>query len=175
MHSRIFQISREKPIEKDDYLDEDDLYPCDYCSSAFVGNVADYVSAFGDADKDEIEWLKSAYGIDGGLEVNAENRTITIVNKEVYFKNKFDKLKELTDRLNSLSLSQFSLTALGEDAEHRDCSFYTIRYEIDELLNGDKWGMYFYEDGCYDTVDEVIRGCANGEVLYIGQVFDYHS
>jgi len=176
----LFQVDY-APIEEEDYLTEDALYPSDYISSNFVGSIADSVEAMDEEDeKTCLDNLKDALEIRGGIEVDTENRTITITDKDRFYKVKYDALMEYIKDASELSLDQYSLSKrvlfTDNDKEIRDFTFVDIRNEIERLTFGDKWGIYLCsDDDGYDTVDDFIRYLDNGTTLYIGQVFRYHN
>lgn len=154
MHSRIFQVSL-KPIEKCDYITENDYY-----DHWFTREWADYVS--GDCDrKDDIQWLKDCYetkGVEFGADDNGEY--IIIKNKQSYFEDTFKNFMELIDKIKNYTLEDFT------NGIHEMWSLKNA-YE-------DKMGFYADADGELLTFDDFIRQCVTEEKYYIGGTIDYH-
>lgn len=158
MHSRIFQVTKEKQ-DKENWISESDYYDC-----WFVGEIADYVSD--DVDReDSIKWLANATG--GVLSV--EGDVVTIVGKEKYFESKFAEFNEQLNRLTKINVKQFA----GDEASDVDIAVYRFKAAYD-----DRYGFYVDDGGEYGgliTFDEFMRHSKNGETYYIGGVVDYHS
>ena len=172
MHSRIFQVSKE-PINEEDYISESTFY-----DSSFLGEVADYVNQ--DTDRnDDLNWLKeNIEHRGGGIEVNVDEGTITIVDKKKFFEKSFDTFKELLDKLANTNIIQFSGTAESGDMENSRFAFSSLMYDLECEAEGDKFGFYVYdnEDWGYPArLDEWIRSTKNGDKYYFGATIDYHS
>lgn len=152
MHSRIFQVSLD-PIEKANYITEGDYY-----DHWFTNSIADYVSD--DCDRDEdIKWLKGCVnGISFGADDNGEY--FIVESKELYFEKSFIAFKEVLDKLNKYTLSDFSQGIF-------EIYHLNISYE-------DKYGFYIDADGELMTLDEFVRGCVEKEKYYLGGTCDYH-
>ena len=164
MHSRIFQVSG-SPIAEEDYIKESDYY-----DDTFVGEVADYVSEETDRE-DDLDWLKGC--CDEGITIDIENGTLVINDKRKYFEKKFDKFKELLNKLNE----ETTLEAFAR----LDKSYWGLSsalYDLDCIANGDKFGFYIndMDDGGYTTrFDEFVRFAEEGKTYYFGGTLDYHS
>lgn len=171
MHSRIFQVSKE-PITEEYYISESTFY-----DSSFIGEVADYVNENTDR-ADDINWLKEYIGNRGGVEINEEEGTITIVDKKQFFEKSFDTFKELLNKLANTNIIQFSGTAESGDMENSRFAFSSLMYDLECEAEGDKFGFYVYdnEDWGYPArLDEWIRSTKNGDKYYFGATIDYHS
>ena len=171
MHSRIFQVSTE-PINEEDYISESTFY-----DSSFIGEVADYVNE--DTDRaDDINWLKEYIKDRGGIEINEDENTITIVDKREFFEKGFEKFKELIEKLEDINLIQFSGTAEQGDLENSHFAFSTLMYDLKCEAEGDMFGFYVYDSdnwGYPARLDEWIRSTKNGDKFYFGATIDYHS
>ena len=171
MHSRIFQVSKE-PINEDDYISESTFY-----DSSFIGEVADYVNE--DTDRaDDIAWLKDYIEGSGGIEINEDENTITIVDKRQFFERSFNTFKELLEKLADINIVQFSRTAEQGDLENSRFAFSSLMYDLECEAEGDKFGFYIYDDEDYGyptRLDEWVRSTKNGDKYYFGATIDYHS
>ena len=156
MHSRIYQIS-EKPITEftDEYRYEED----------FVGNHADYVVGVEYDSEDYISDLKWLQNVAEGLEVNLKEKTITVTSKKQYFSEKHDKFQELLEKLQDITLEEFSSVSIYFDifdlksAYEDEYSFY-----IDD--NDESCGI--------TTLDNWVRNAEEGKKYYVGSIHDYH-
>lgn len=101
MHSRIFQISR-SPIDPNDYVDADH-----YCDEDwFLTSVADYIADVDDRDAELDGWLDQLNGV--GLAYDSENKTLTVIDREVFFARKYAAFREWLRELASATLADFS-------------------------------------------------------------------
>ena len=154
MHSRIFQVSME-PINKADYIVESD-----YWDHWFTNTWADYVSE--DCDrKDSIEWLKNCYetkGIKFGTDDNGEY--FIVKNKQAYFENSFKAFTDILEEIAKYTIEDFTYGFI---------EMYSLKQAYEN-----KYGFYVDADGELMTLDSFIRGCATGEIYYIGNTIDYH-
>lgn len=154
MHSRIFQISK-NPIPEDEYITDDKYF------DNFVGAIADYVMQSTDEDKIIFQNIP-------GILYNAEENTITIENKHVYFADSYKNFKKQLQILSDITEEEFCQN------HQTDLSYHMF------LLNesyDDKYGIYIdddYEEYGLMTLDDFIRHCKNGNTFYLGAVIDYH-
>ena len=156
MHSRIFQVSK-KRITKDNRIEEW-RYEDD-----FVGRIADYVVKTEDTDND-LKWLTTCKK---GIKVNKKSRVITleIVSKEEYFEQSFEEFKGFIKKFNDYTLSDFIDSRNWFD-------FYQLKDSYD-----DKHAFYIDDNDEYfgiATLDEFMRNVEDGDIYYIGNIFDYH-
>lgn len=161
MHSRIFQVSKE-PLTKNDYYAEERYWE----DLNFVPSIADYVDEAG--SKEDFEWLASA--LKGSAEVDYKNRTITITNKLAYFENRFKAFKETIARCANLSLEEFA-----EKEHDRQLTTGMLFYELKQQIES-TYEFYLDDEktwGC-ESLCSWMRHLDDGDVLYVGAVFDYH-
>lgn len=157
MHSRIFQISKE-PITSENRIHESRY------EDGFVGRIADYVVE-SESIGEDIEWLKTCHK---GIEVEEkEDGTITmkIVSKEEYFEKSYDEFKSLIEKFKDYTISDFIDSKNWLD-------FYNFKSSYDE-----KYGFYVDDNDDYfgtETLDCFMRNAQEGDIYYIGSVFDYH-
>ena len=151
MHSRLYQVS-DQPISKEELTHEYDYY------EGFVGQVADYVSERNEEEiKADIDWLGGQVGID----VNSDKKTFVITSKTEYFSKKYDKFKEILERLSTYTLEDFISPKNWLD-------FYNLKNACDESYG-------FYVDDCgWTTLDSWVRNAEENKTYYIGSTFDYH-
>jgi len=151
MHSRIFQLS-ESPISKEDYITEELFY------DDFVGQIADYVDDSTEREED-IKWLINTIEKYGAT-YNEKEQSIVFLKgfKDSYFKERFQKLKEVIQNMN---LSEFST------------GFMKV-YELKDLIE-DEYGFYIYYNDSYAPIDAFVReDVEEGKKYFIGNVLDYH-
>ena len=156
MHSRIYQIS-EKPITEftDEFRYEE----------GFVGRHADYVDEVEHGSEDymaDLKWLQNATE---GLEVNLKEKTITITSKKEYFSKKHDTFKELLEKLQNITLEEFSSVNT-----YFDIFNLTSAYE-------DEYSFYIDDNDEFcgiTTLDNWVRNAEEGKKYYVGSIFDYH-
>ena len=156
MHSRIYQIS-EKPITEftDEYRYEE----------GFVGSRADYVAEVEHDSEDYISDLKWLQNVAEGLEVNLKEKTITIKSKKEYFNEKHDKFKELLEKLQDITLEEFS-----SNKKYFDVHMLKEAFE-------DEYSFYVDDNDEFcgiTTLDNWVRNAEEGKKYYVGSIFDYH-
>ena len=144
--SRIIQISDE-PIDKDDYIEENEFY-----ENWFVGAIADYVSDL-DVEESVSDWLNSDI-------YDVADNTITIKDKGTYFKPRFERFKTECERAMSMSFDDFS---------DYSSDIYNLKESYD-----DKYGIYFYYGDELWTQSRFLRNFKNGEKFYTGGMIRYH-
>lgn len=162
MHSRIFQVSRE-PITEENKISE---YRYD---EGFVGNNGvDYVVPTDNRQAD-LEWLTTCHRgikVETSYDITKKGITkLTIVSKEEYFEKKFEEFQDGLKKLSDYSLSDFINNANWLDM-----------YRLKDAYN-DEHGFYIDDNDEYHgiaTFDEFMRSTQDGDVFYIGDVFDYH-
>ena len=155
MHSRIYQVSFE-PVEE--FINEFRYH------SNFVPSVADYVvkQETEEQIREDLEWLAQATK---GIEVDVENKTIKIVSKEEYFKGMHEKFVKLAEELSTITLEEFV----------NDKSYFKF-YDLKSAYE-DRHSFYIDDNDeniGYAPIDTWIRHTEDGEVYYIGSIFDYH-
>ena len=152
MHSRIFQVSME-PIEKDDYILESD-----YWDHWFTREIADCVNGSTNRN-DDIRWLMMC--CDGFTVDNDDKGEYFIVaDKEIYFKEKFERFMQTIDKIKDYTLEDFSK------------GFFEM-WGLKDAYE-DKYGFYIDADGELITLDRFVRTCALNAKYYIGATVDYH-
>lgn len=162
MHSRIYQIS-EKPIDKDDYVTEDDYY------ESFCGSHADYVDSNTDRNED-IEWVIGCLG--DSVSYDEKEQSFTIVNKAKYFEKSFNAFKELLEKLENTTLEEFSGVAGIDTQRTFESNMYMLKttYEDEYAFYIDDRGEYFG----IASLDYFMRRVETGKKFYIGATIDYH-
>ena len=158
MHSRIFQISKERNAEPiNDFRYED----------YFIPSIADYVVKVNDTEriKNDYKWLTD---VCKGIKVETKDgvTTLTIVSKKEYFEKSFNEFQELIKKVSTYNLDDFISAKNWLD-------FYNLRNYYDE-----KYGFYIDDNDEYfgiATFDEFMRNVNEGDVYYLSTVFDYHS
>lgn len=147
----------ENPIE--DFIDESRYW------DGFVGNVADYIEASCDK-KSDIENLKARLSNVAEFDGNK----FTITDKVEFFKSSYEAWKNNLSAISNISLEEFA----GEGSDV-DIEYLNYRYES---CYEDKFGFYMDDNDEYygnQTLSAFMRNTKNGDVWYIGEVFDYHS
>lgn len=146
MHSRIFQLTKEKadPIIADDYYDH-----------WFTNSIADYVM---DSEGD-IDWLVSCSN--GALE--QKGNKIIIKDKSKYFERKYRDFMQ--------GLKKFTETSF-EDFQKPSFSIYSLKVAANDqhsfyIEDCGEWGGL-------TTFDEFMRRVNNGDEFFIGVTVDYH-
>ena len=154
MHSRIFQVSA-NPISKEDYISE-----CKYDEN-LVNGIADYVVTVSEPLED-LKWLQS---VNRGLEVNFEEKTITITSKKEYFERSYEEFQKKLEELQQATIDDFITT-----------KNHFQMYDLQESYNS-KRGFYIDDNDEYmglNTLDAWVREAEENKKYYIGRVFDYH-
>ena len=156
MHSRIFQLRKEKEKE----FGRIEL-------GSFVGDIADYILPVSDTQRYlDINWLKD-YLEKFNITVDTEEEKITFNkgSKIKYFKERFSKFKKAAQ---DVTLEDFAGVS--------SLSFAKL-YNVKDAIE-DKYGFYIYKDGeggHLQTLDSFIRGVEVGSTYYIGTIIDYHA
>ena len=154
MHSRIFQVSA-NPISKEDYISE-----FKYDENR-VNGIADYVVTVSEPLED-LKWLQS---VNKGLEVNFEEKTVTITSKKEYFERSYEEFQEKLEELQQATIDDFITT-----------KNHFQMYELQKSYDN-KYGFYIDDNDEYmglDTLDAWVREAEENKKYYIGRVFDYH-
>ena len=162
MHSRVFAVSKE-PINKDNYLDEDNVF----CALTDRDSGVDYAHYIHDpaARRDSIEWLQRS---SPGIAVDPDAGTIQVVDAKAFFASKYYKFKQTLLSLQNTTLEEFAskesiLLGLGMSMWH-----------LDNLYNAE-CEFYILTDDGLRTLDEFVRSESEGHNVYhIGGVYDYH-
>ena len=154
MHSRIFQVSKERNAEP--------IQECRY-EDYFVPSVADYVVKLDDVEY-EYKWLTS---VNKGLKVETKDgvTTLTIVSKKEYFEKSFNEFQELIKKFSEYSLDDFV-------SDDNWLDFYNLKDAFDK-----SHGFYVDDNDEYIgtvTFDNFMRNVNDGDVFYLSTVFDYH-
>lgn len=169
MHSKIFQISRERVT---DFITDDRYF------DGFVGYIADYV---GNIDKkywkDNWDWL--ANYAKGAIEI--KDGKLTIINRKEYFASKYAEFKKNVEQAATINFEQFmshdyGIELTGPTGNTYKASASSLVANINYTFN-DKYGFYVDDNGEYygmETFDSFMRWVNDGDVFYLGSVIDYH-
>ena len=158
MHSRVFQVST-KPIEEEDYLKEEDFYDCH-----LVGGAMDYITDWTDRD-DDIKWFANCYK----KVLKVEGDKFTIVDKDAYFKKKYEEWIKCLKELAKTSFEDFK----GDDNSFDELSFREYHTHMLFEDNGE-FHVQFEDINTLMTIDDFMRHVHNGETYYFGGTLDYH-
>ena len=149
MHCNVFELSR-KPIKESDRMNENTLMDND----SFVGYVADYVADIDEPYEDTVGWLVNELG--ASVVYNNEDNSITFVHKDMFFKQDYDKFREL---IKGVTFKKFL-----------DWKWV---HQVKSCLSQD-WGTYIYFDYPMNINDFIRDHVKDGDKFYIGGVVDYH-
>lgn len=158
MHSRVFQLSKEKEFGR-------------IKLGSFVGDIADYILPVSDTQREiDLNWLKD-YLKNYNITVDVENETITFNKgcKLEYFKERYNKFKKAAEEVTL------------EDFAGVSSQSFSKLYDVTGAIERE-FGFYIYEDGeggeegYLQTLDHFIRENAEeGSTYYIGTIIDYHA
>lgn len=151
MHSRIFQIEKEK-VTKDEYITTDHLPDWFY-------TIADYTDDDCNRQSD-IDWLAI---IIGNIATVIGDKITFSSDVRSYFKDKYESFIKAAKELEEVSLDNFITT----------CGVNSTLYRLKEAYS-DKYGFYVYNDSMLSTLDDFMRTVKDGETYYIGGIVDYH-
>lgn len=177
MHSRIFQVAR-KPIKPEDYVTLDDFPTSEYSTPTYY----DYVD-FSDRESD-IEWLSQAFS--DVLDVNMENDTIIVKNRNVFVARKLDAIIHSAAELLTCAIDALRSVYVGTadiyDGTHRSKDkskpkLSSLLWQLNAEYN-DKYGFHLYDPSTFGdiTLEEWLLDYArNGDVLHIGNTLDFHN
>lgn len=162
MHSRVFTVSK-KPINKDNYLDEDSVF----CALTDRDRSVDYACYIHDpaVRRDSIKWLQNS---SSGIVVDPDVETIQVVDTKAFFAAKYYKFKQTLRSLQNTTLEEFAskegiLLGLGMSM-----------WYLDNLYNAESEFYILTDDGLL-TLDEFVRSeSKDHNVYHIGGVYDYH-
>lgn len=164
-HGKILQVSKQ-PIKRHDYFKADDYYYSDYCGNV-IGSAVDYIR---DMDAEEmmesLEWLEQFpdYYSENAIKFDAKERTMTIISKAEYFKQRYEKVKEACQQIIDDGLESFV----------RPSSLHGALFDI-EYYGNDRYGLQISEyAGDTTCMDTFMRNANDGDVYYIGAVIDFH-
>jgi len=171
MHSTIFVLS-ENPISEDFVFDEEsflsramDRRGYDYCDKSKLEiEVKDYFSGYY-SDYFQTEMMKiedEEYPEDSLVQFK-----MTITLREKYMRNLYEKYRKALDEFDDiLTFERLS-----------DCNDREISQRLYKLhcVMENKFGMQFYSDyGDFESPEELIHRCNDGDVYYIIAAYDYH-
>ena len=149
MHESIIEIINkgEEPRVTSDDFEMGDILVADY-----------YDDLNKEAQDERIEDFLSTTGI-----IPAENRKCFTVDKEAYFRERYNVFRKMVEDLKF------------EDFSGKEKSFNLSLYELENLLRDDT-AVYIRnaEWGCSEPLDDFVREADEGETYYIGNVVDYH-
>lgn len=150
MHSRIVELSDNTTFKN---YDEDEIFKMMYGD-------ADYVRTVG-YNEDDAEWLFDREG----LLLNPKFKTLKILSKKDYFKNKFEEFKQAMVKLITEGCT-FEQYVNG----------HPISFNLFNLQDSfDGMGLKIVYDGCVMSMDSFMRKHAEeGKIYNIGEIYDYH-
>lgn len=155
MHSRIIEAREDK--EDICGIGETTFDECDE-----VREFSDYIADL-EEDDDPGDWLSYP-----GLEWDADERTLTLADKQAYFADRYKDFRECLEKIGTATLEQFSTGGEGFDFEmYRLKSLYEDRYRVH------LYGLDYYGCGLC-TLDDWVRCMPNGTKIHIGNMVDYH-
>ena len=156
-HNLILQLSR-NPIPEDELLVEDDYY-----DNGFIGGDVDYVT---DSDA-ETDVRRLSSGLKDIVRFDFENRTISFIFRDKFFRPRYDKfVEEMKKLLDDLSYEKF----VSSDLDDFELGLYRLN-----LLSDDRRGFRVHFEGTPMSFSEFLRFAKDGEVFYYGNTLDYHS
>lgn len=97
-----------------------------------------------------------------GIQYDKEKRTVTIIDKEEYFKRKYERFIETAKSISDWSLKHFV-----------DGNIDTEMYRLNTSVE-DKVDTYICIDDRIQSMDAFIRGCNNGESYKVIFGIMYH-
>lgn len=154
MHSRIIAAS-----EKEEDLCE--ISEEDFHDNHYVKRISDYVADIKNDDDTPARWLDLS-----GLVYDEGDHTLTIKDKEEYFRGKYVEFMEALKELEAMRLEEFV-------GDRTYVPMITLKYAYD-----DEYGVYLYGldyfGGGLCTLDHWVRSMPNGTTIYIGNMVDYH-
>ena len=153
MRSRVFEITRVKP-DKEELLSYDQLV-----EAGFIEVTDDGTDVVGSKSREaDVLWL---HGVVGGIfditKAGCLFKLRLLKNgKTAYFQKRFKELKTL---IHGISLTDF-------------CSDPLIPINISRLVN-EQYGIYAYNGGEWENLDDFIRGMQEDVDYYIGGIVSY--
>ena len=167
-HGKILQVSKQ-PIKRQDYFVADDFYYDD--GNNAIGSGVDYIRDMDEEEeKDCLAWLEQFpdYYSENAIKFDAKARTMTIISKEEYFKQRYEKVNEACQQIIDDGLEIFAGLV-------RTVSFYHSFSDI-EYYGNDRYGLQISEyKGDTTCMDTFMRNVNDGDVYYIGAVIDFHT
>jgi len=164
MHSRIFQITKEK-LPKSEWISSNDYY-----DHWFTNRIADYVDDDVNRDSD-LDWFFSV--MEGVVRRDEKNgNKFKVIDKLEYFRTRHEEFIHALNELQSITIRQLA----GEEPI-KPCGLSYLKYKLDSAYN-DEYSFYVddnHEWAGLDTLDEFMRRVHDGDEFYIGGVVDYHS
>ena len=171
MHSTIFVLN-DNPISENDVIDDDyfsvsqlERRGYDYCGVTNLEYEArDYFSGYY-SEFFQTEIMKTEY--EDYPEDNFVQYKMTIKNREQFMKGVYKRYrKALKEFSNALTLEKLL------DSEDGDISY--LLYKLQCVMD-DTCALQFYSDyGDFESPEQLMRRCKDGDVYYIVAAFDYH-
>lgn len=155
MHSRIIEARDSK--EELCGISEADFY-----ENPAVEEFSDYIAAL-EYEDDPGDWLARR-----GLKWDADERSLTLVDKQAYFASKHEEFLESLEKLRTATLEQFSEGGPGLEFE-----LWRARSSYDDIFSIHLYGLEYW-GGNLCTLDDWVRSMKNGTRIYIGNMLDYH-
>lgn len=163
-HSVILQISKQ-PIKEDDYFCANSYYFDD--GGNVIGGAVDYIRDMDEQEMKEALENLEFYQKDGyykGFAIDAKERTLTIVSKAEYFKDKYADVQKACQEILDMGIDGFV-------GPHAAFVIMNIGY-----YGNDAYGLQLSEyDGSCNSMDYFMRVADEGDKYYIGAVIDYHT
>lgn len=157
MTGYIVQIS-ETPISEDEYASIN-RYETESRNEIFV--VADHINEASSEEADEGYSNHGFFSIMEGIKYNANEKSIVVVDKNAFFRERYEAFIELVNRLSDASIEDFAGLKLRHD-------LFELQHTYESYLT--------YVDNGWEpkTLDRLIRDSAEGTKYYFGAVFRFH-
>ena len=156
MHSNIIQLSKEPLVNPLDYI-----APWKY-EDDFIGRVADYVAPCD--RKKSLNWIFCA-GEEFGVSYDAQAETLTIADRQAYFREKYDRFIHIAEKVCRISFGNFCISD-GLTETYMSLLRDSFDNETGLYVDSDEFGLV--------TFDRFMRCAEAGVPYHIGNVLDYH-
>ena len=151
-HSRIFQITREKIEDREDYIDSGIYDP------ALYSHFADYIDNVKD-EQDSLRWLDEKFE---GLFVR-DGRELTLLDISEFMEEYKAAIVKATENLDMRDfMTCYNLRRVMKYT-HRNCDFY---------INEEIYNTTPFSFGAF--VQDIYQNYKPGDKFYIGGILDYH-
>lgn len=172
MHSRIYELKKDKKSPNDLYESSIDCSTMDYYGIDYVSEIEEY------SKTDEIQWLQNAYH--NAITIDIENKTIQFTDLENFMRPSFDTFRKTLKLLDEVTLQDFVRSGIhSKDPNAAKNPLFDISYLMYTLNTAfeDKSGFYIYYEDTVMPIDKFVRENADeilSETFYIGNILDYH-
>ena len=172
MHSRIFEIKKNKTDVNNLYESSIECSTMDWCGMDYVAEINE------DYEESDIQWLQNSY--QDAITIDTKERSLQFIDIEKFMQSSFNSFRDTLTLLNNVTIKEFSKSGIhSKDPNTAKNPLDDISYLMYVLNTAyeDRSGFYVYYDDNVIPINKFVREYAGdilSETFYIGNILDYH-